>query len=106
MVRSPLRRDDFRSLRWETPREPAPIHSYDRVELGDVGYIRRGRFHLLFSAGSPLGSRRRGVDVPLTFEPLGVGPIIRSQPRLPGCLRTSSVKETGANLGVSLNTTP
>ena len=106
MVRSLLRRDDFHSLRWETPREPAPIHSYNRVNLGDVGYIRRGRFHLLFSAGSPLGTRIRGLDVPLTFEPLDVGPIIRSQPRLPGCLRTSSVKETGADLGVSLNATP
>ena len=106
MVRSPLLRDNFRSLRWRTPREPAPIHSYDRVNLGDVGYIRRGRFHLLFSAGSLLGSRQRGVDVPLTFEPLDVGPLIRSQPRLPGCLRTSSVKETGADLGVSLSTTP
>jgi len=42
------------------PREPAPIHSYERVELGNVGYIRRGHFHLLFSAGCPLGTRRPG----------------------------------------------
>jgi hypothetical protein len=59
-------------------REPGPIYSYRRVRLGDVGYIRRGRFHLLFSAGIPLGSRVPGTDVPLTFEPLDVGPIIRA----------------------------
>ena len=86
-------------------REPAPIYSYDRVKLGDVGYIRSGRFHLLFSSGCPLGERRLGIDVPPTFEPLDVGPIIPSQPRLPGCLRTNSVRETGADLGASFSTT-
>jgi hypothetical protein len=88
------------------PREPAPIYSYKRIKLGDVGYIRRGRFHLLFSAGRPLGPRQLGVDVPPTFEPLDVGPIIFSQPRLPGYLCTSTVKETGASLGASICTTP
>jgi len=55
-------------------REPGPIYSYRRVKPGDVGYVRRGRFHLLFSAEIPLRSRRLGIDVPLTFEPLDVGP--------------------------------
>ena len=87
-------------------REPAPIYSYERVKLGDVGYIRRGRFHLLFSAGCPLGSREPGVDVPLTFEPLDVGPVIFSQPRLPGYLSTNTVKETGTGLGVSVCAAP
>ena len=87
-------------------REPAPIHSYERVKLGDVGYTRRGHFHLLFSAGCPLGSREPGVDVPLTFEPLNVGPMIFSQPRLPGYLSTSTVKETGASLGASVLAAP
>ena len=73
-------------------REPAPIYSYKRVKLGDVGYVRRGRFHLLFSAGCPLGSREPGVDVPITFEPLDVGHVIFSQPRLPGYLSTNTVK--------------
>lgn len=86
--------------------EPAPIYSYKRVKLGDVGYIRRGRFHLLFSAGCPLGSRKLGVHVPPTFEPLDVGPVIYSQPRLPGYLCTSSVKEAGGSVGASVNTTP
>ncbi|KAF9781373.1 hypothetical protein BJ322DRAFT_272750 [Thelephora terrestris] len=86
--------------------EPAPIHSYRRVKAGDVGYIRRGHFHLLFSAGCALGSRQLGVDVPPTFEPLDVGPIIYGQPRLPGCLCTSTVKETGGDLGASVSATP
>jgi hypothetical protein len=77
-------------------REPAPIHRYGRVKLGDVGYIRRGRFHLLFSAGCQLGSRRRGVDVPQTFEPLDIGDVIFSLPRLPGYLCTSTVREIEA----------
>ena len=90
----------------EYPREPAPIYSYKRVKLGDVGYIRRGRFHLLFSAGCPLGSRQLGVDVPHTFEPLNTGQVIFSQPRLPGYLCTSTVKESGAGAGASVATAP
>ena len=87
-------------------REPAPIYSYKRVKLGDVGYIRRGRFHLLFSAGCPLGSRQLGADVPLTFKPLDVGHVIFGQPRLPGYLSTSTVKETGGGVGASVCAAP
>ena len=89
-----------------TTREPAPIHSFERIQLGDVGYTRRGRFHLLFSAGCPLGERQLGADVPLTFEPLRVGPIVYSQPRLPGHLSTKTVRETGAGLGASISPVP
>jgi len=71
-----------------------------------VGYVRRGRFHRLFSAGCPLGERQLGVDVPLTFKPLNVGPIVYSQPRLPGCLSTNTVRETGIDLGVSISPIP
>ena len=88
-------------LNSKPPREPAPIYSYERVNLGDVGYIRRGRFHLLFSAGCPLGSRKLGVDVPRTFEPLDIGRVIYSQPLGPGCLCTSAVKQKGNDGGVS-----
>ena len=76
-----------------TTREPAPLSYYKRIQPGDVGYIRTGCFHLLFSAGCPLGERERGVDVPLTFEPLDVGPIFKDrQPRSPGCLPTKNVE--------------
>ncbi|KAF9651704.1 hypothetical protein BDM02DRAFT_3110142 [Thelephora ganbajun] len=76
--------------------EPAPIHSFKRVRLGDVGYVRRGRFHLLFSAGRPLDNRQLGVDVPLTFVPLNIGPTICSQPRLPGYLSPCTAQEVRA----------
>jgi len=89
-----------------TFREPAPIHSYKRVRLGDVGYVRRGRFHLLFSAGCPLGERQLGIDVPLAFKPLSAGLIVYSQPRLPGHLSTSTVQETGVGLGASASPVP
>ena len=87
-------------------REPAPLNYFKRIQLGDVGYVRKGCFHLLFSAGRPLGERQLGVDVPTTFEPLTVGPIINPQPRLPGCLSTSTTRETGAALGASIFAVP
>ena len=84
-------------------REPAPTN-YTRVRIGDVGFIRRGQFHLLFSAGSPLGERRLGIDVPDTFEELKVGSPAFSQPRLPTCLRTDTVRELGVGLGAAVST--
>ena len=87
------------------PREPAPTHNYPRINIGDVGFIRRGQFHLLFSAGSPLGDRRLGDDVPATFEELTVGTPVSGQPRLPGCLRTDAVREIGAGLAATVSTT-
>jgi len=87
-----------------TFREPAPTQSYKRISLGDVGFIRRGQFHLLFSAACPLGERRLGIDVPSTFEELEAGSPALGQPRLPGCLRTDTVREIGASLGASIAT--
>ena len=66
-----------------------------------MGYIREGRFHLLFSAGIPLGTRVLGVDVPRTFEPLGVGHIIHGEIRPAGYLRTNTVRQIGADVGAS-----
>ena len=86
-------------------REPSPIYSYKRVRPGDVGYTRRGRFHLLFSAGIPLGSREPGIDVPQTFEPLDIGPIISANDRPPGYLRTNTVRQIGVDVGGSVAVT-
>ena len=58
-----------------------------------MGYIHRGRFNLLFSAGYPLGERELGVDVPHTFRQLDVGPILDAEPRPPGCLSAGAVRE-------------
>jgi hypothetical protein len=87
-------------------REPAPIHSFKRIKLGDVGYIRRGQFHLLFSAGCPLGDRQLGVDVPHAFQPLNVGPTVYIQPRRPGCLSTNTIRAVGVDLGASISPVP
>ena len=59
-----------------------------------MGYVRRGCFNLLFSAGCSLDGRRLGVDVPHTFKQLDIGPIFNTQPRLPGSLFTNAVRET------------
>lgn len=83
-------------------REPSPIYSYTRVRPGDVGYTHRGRFHLLFSAGIQLGSRVLGTDVPHTFEPLDIGPIIPGEVRPPGYLRTNTIRQIGADVGGSV----
>ena len=88
-----------------TSREPAPTHNYTRISIGDVGFIRRGQFHLLFSAGCPLGERQLGDDVPDTFEELSIGTPVFGQPRLPVCLRTDTVREVGAGLGATVSTT-
>lgn len=84
-------------------REPSPANRHSRINVGDVGFIRRGNFHLLFSAGSPLGDRRLGVDVPTTFEPLDVGTLKFYEPRQPGCLRTSTVRQIGLDATASPN---
>jgi len=76
-------------------REPTPTRSYTRVDIGDVGFIHKGQFHLLFSAGLPLGERQLGVDVPITFEQLDVGTLELGKPRPPGCLHTSTVQQSG-----------
>ena len=89
-----------------TPREPTPLDYFKRIQIGDVGYIRRACFHLLFSAGKPLDERQLGVDVPLTFDSLDVGPIIHFQSRLPGYLSTDPVRETGTGLEDSARVVP
>ena len=88
-----------------TSREPAPTQNYTRISIGDVGFIRRGQFHLLFSACSPLGERQLGEDVPATFEELTIGTSVSRQPRLPGCLRTDTVREVGAGVSVTVSAT-
>jgi len=75
-------------------REPAPLPYFKRIQPGDVGYIRKGCFHLLFSAGSPLGERVLGFDVPDGFKQLEVGRIFNTQPRPPGNISTNTVRET------------
>ena len=89
-----------RILKTAISRQPAPL-DYTRISIGDVGIIREGQFHFLFSAGSPLGGRVVGEDVPTTFEQLKVGRLARSQPRQAGCLSSTSVKQMRARQGAT-----
>lgn len=83
-------------------REPSPAaNRHTSIKIGDVGFIHRGRFNLLFSAGSPLGTRKRGRDVPATFKPLNVGKIESGPVRPPGCLRTNGVLLTSADVAAA-----
>lgn len=86
-------------------REPAPLHNYNRLSIGDVGYIGNGGFVLLFSAAMPLGDRVAGTDVPRGFSPLDPSPvnINRWQPRSPGALRSASIEHKGGGVGGSLD---
>jgi len=86
-------------------REPSPASSYKRVNIGDVGFLRYGKFYLLFSAGLPLGNRRLGEDVPATFERLDVGTPVLLEPRPPGCLHTSTIREVEASFDATGCTT-
>ena len=43
-----------------------------------------------------------GTDVPFTFEPLDIGPIIAGEVRPPGYLRTDTIREIGADVGGSV----
>ena len=89
-----------------TTREPAPLPYFKRIQPGDVGYIHEGCFHLLFSAGCPPDGVQPGVDVPHTFEQLDVGPIFNTQPRLPGCICTNTVRKNQSRLRVSTDPVP
>ena len=93
----------FKDSETATPRQPAPVN-YTCISIGDVGFIRKGRFHLLFSAGSPLGERVLGEDVPTTFEELNVGKLVQDEPRQAGCLFTTTVQRRGAGLDVTTPT--
>ena len=75
-----------------TTREPHP----NRIQIGDVVFIHEGRLHLLFSAGSPRGDRRLGVDVPDTFKQLNIGEIDECDPLAAGYFCTNSVRVTSS----------
>ncbi|TCD66571.1 hypothetical protein EIP91_001239 [Steccherinum ochraceum] len=79
---------------------PLPQSSlYDKLKIGDVGYVREGEFFVLFSAASPLGARRLGQDVPSDFGQLSVGELMRREPRPPAALRSGLRWKDGGDLG-------
>ena len=43
-----------------------------------------------------------GTDIPHTFEPLDIGPIISRKARPPGYLRTNTIRQIGVDVGGSV----
>ena len=83
-------------------REPSPAETYTRISLGDVGFIRRGQFHRLFSAGRRVEDQERGNRVPRAFEILPTESTSTRQP-LSLDIHTDTIRETGASVGVSVS---
>jgi hypothetical protein len=50
--------------------EPSPSRPYNLVEVGDVGFIREGRFHRLFNALLPADHPSHQSGVPEYHQPL------------------------------------
>ena len=53
--------------------EPSPAGLYDRVRIGDVGFVRSGHFMRLFNALLPADDPSQGYEVPANFVPLNMG---------------------------------
>ena len=50
--------------------EPSPRRPDRPVQVGDVGFIRRGKFHRLFNALLPADDPSHELGVPEYYEPL------------------------------------
>jgi hypothetical protein len=50
--------------------DPSPSNPDRPVEVGDVGFIRRGRFHRLFNALLPADDQSQDFGVPEYYEQL------------------------------------
>ena len=50
--------------------DPSPMISDRPVQVGDVGFIRRGKFHRLFNALLPADDPSHERGVPEHYEPL------------------------------------
>lgn len=73
------------------------------VAIGDVGYIRGGKFYRLFAATSSV--EELGHDAPSGFEPLVVPEsLIDTMTRKSYPLHTRNITLNGANARASLNT--
>ncbi len=54
---------------------------YDRVEVGDVGYVRQGYFLRLFNALLPANHHAQVYGVPDGFVPIDMGPFVNIRVR-------------------------
>ncbi|KAH9074229.1 hypothetical protein EDB83DRAFT_2219081 [Lactarius deliciosus] len=54
--------------------DPDPAGLYDKVRVGDVGFVRQGHFLRMFNTLLPANDRAQVYGVPEGFEPLSMGP--------------------------------
>lgn len=82
--------------------EPEPAWQDGEVKIGDVGYIRRGRFARLFNAVVPLGDASNALHgVPDGHSPISLTSAdVHQNPRYHpvGAMDTASVETMGIGL--------
>ncbi|KAF8507806.1 hypothetical protein BU17DRAFT_57169, partial [Hysterangium stoloniferum] len=73
---------------------------YERINIGDVGYIYQGSFHRLFNPTLPLRDPRN-IHLPRNFVRLDLGRagITNALPRFPSILHTGNINSQ--NMGVA-----
>jgi len=54
--------------------EPAPAGLYDKVRVGDVGFVLHGHFIRFFNALLPADDPNQGYDLPRDYVQLSMGP--------------------------------
>ncbi|KAH9074322.1 hypothetical protein EDB83DRAFT_2219069 [Lactarius deliciosus] len=53
---------------------PDPARLYDRVQVGDVGYVKQGQFLRMFNALLPADDNAQVYGIPEGYVPLNMGP--------------------------------
>lgn len=82
--------------------EPDPAGQYDRIRVGDVGYVLFGGFQRLFNCFVPESDPINRLGVPEGFEPLpAVSQVTyRRTPLTPGAMWSSKIRKMRGGLGV------
>jgi len=83
VVRFPPRRDVLRSLEWKLPQGACTDSQLQARQTWRCGIHSSWSLPLIVFRRLSIRIARTGRRRPLTFEPVDVGPIIHSQPRLP-----------------------
>ena len=82
--------------------EPSPGGLYGSVEVGDVGFIREGKFHRLFNVLLPADHPSQNFGVPEHHQPLelNIQPHIYTSTLSPNDFRSRGVREEPGGLGI------